>query len=54
MANKDFDNITRQILEDALNYDHKSIEGKILVEQLHEACGFEQVCISTHRIEHMV
>ncbi|KAK3093312.1 hypothetical protein FSP39_013961 [Pinctada imbricata] len=41
-ANDEFDKITIQVLEDALNKDDDPHEGKRLVKSLHEACGFDE------------
>ncbi|XP_022346094.2 uncharacterized protein LOC111138426 [Crassostrea virginica] len=41
-ANDQFDNITRRVLEEALNIDDATIKGKRLVKSLHDACGFTE------------
>ena len=41
-ANKEFEKLTSDILENALNLEDTG-DDKRLVKKLHEACGFEQV-----------
>lgn len=41
-ASTKFDDITHAVLEEALNIDDDTIQGKRLVKSLHDACGFNE------------